>query len=75
MKFRVPATTGNTGPGFDSVGLAFTLYARFEAELLPAGQLAISGCEAKYQKLGIPFPVAHLPECSPETIRELKQYL
>ena len=49
MKFRVPATTGNTGPGFDSVGLAFTLYARFEAELLPAGQLAISGCEAKYQ--------------------------
>ena len=42
MKFRVPATTGNTGPGFDSVGLAFTLYARFEAELLPAGQLAIS---------------------------------
>ena len=43
MKFRVPATTGNTGPGFDSVGLAFTLYARFEAELLPAGQLAISG--------------------------------
>ena len=32
MKFRVPATTGNTGPGFDSVGLAFTLYARFEAD-------------------------------------------
>lgn len=40
-------------------------------ELLPFRKL----CEAKYQKLGIPFPAAHLPECSPETIRELQQYL
>lgn len=49
MKLRVPATTGNAGPGFDSTGLAFTLYARFEAELLRAGKLEISGCEACYQ--------------------------
>ena len=49
MKLRVPATTGNAGPGFDSTGLAFTLYARFEAELLGAGKLEISGCEACYQ--------------------------
>lgn len=49
MKFRVPATTGNTGAAFDTTGLAFTLYARFEAELLPEGRLEITGCDARYQ--------------------------
>ena len=46
---RVPATTGNAGPGFDSTGLAFTLYARFEAERLRAGELVISGCDERYR--------------------------
>lgn len=48
MRLRVPATTGNTGPGFDATGLAFTLYARFEAQLLEPGRLEIEGCEARY---------------------------
>ncbi|EIP9785235.1 homoserine kinase, partial [Listeria monocytogenes] len=26
MRIRVPATTANLGPGFDSCGLALTLY-------------------------------------------------
>lgn len=34
---RIPATTANLGPGFDALGLALTLYNRFELEPLPAG--------------------------------------
>ena len=49
MKFRVPATTANIGSAFDVMGLAFALYGRFEAELLPPGRLEITGCDACYQ--------------------------
>lgn len=34
---RVPATTANLGPGFDSLGLALTLYNRFEVERVAEG--------------------------------------
>src|SRR5438552_10674503 len=34
---RVPATTANLGPGFDTLGLALTLYNRLEVERIPAG--------------------------------------
>lgn len=34
---RVPATTANLGPGFDALGLALTLYNRFEVRRLPRG--------------------------------------
>mgnify|MGYP001945888750 CR=1 FL=1 len=34
---RVPATTANLGPGFDALGMALSLYNRFEVERLPAG--------------------------------------
>ena len=43
VSVRVPATSANLGPGFDCLGLALDLYARFDFELLPRG-LAITGC-------------------------------
>lgn len=44
---RVPATTANLGPGFDCLGAALSLYARFQFSLQPAG-LVITGTEASY---------------------------
>lgn len=32
MKIRVPATTANIGPGFDTMGIALNLYNYFELE-------------------------------------------
>lgn len=46
---RVPATTANIGPGFDSMGCALALYDRLTCEVLPAGKLAITGCPEQYQ--------------------------
>lgn len=42
MRLRAPATSANLGPGFDALGLALSLYDRFEAE--EADRLEISGC-------------------------------
>ena len=43
-------------------------YSRLEKfELLPFKKL----CLTKYQSLNIPFPLADVPECSPERIKEL----
>lgn len=44
---RVPATTANLGPGFDSVGCAFTLYNTLTFQLSEKG-VTFSGCEEKY---------------------------
>ena len=44
----VPATTANLGPGFDSLGCALSLYARFECEQIASG-LQIEGCAAEYR--------------------------
>ena len=49
MRIRVPATTGNTGPSFDSTGLAFSLYAHFDFERIAPGMLEIAGCGAEFQ--------------------------
>ena len=46
---RVPATTANIGPGFDSMGCALALYDRLTCEVLPAGELRICGCPVAYQ--------------------------
>lgn len=46
---RVPATTANIGPGFDSMGCALALYDRLTCEVLPAGKLVITGCPEQYQ--------------------------
>lgn len=44
---RVPATTANLGPGFDCLGAALSLYARFSFEKAASG-LEISGCDPAY---------------------------
>ena len=44
---RVPATTANLGPGFDSVGCAFTLYNTLTFEIKEKG-VSFSDCEEKY---------------------------
>ena len=43
VSVRVPATSANLGPGFDCLGLALDLYARFDFQLLTRG-LEITGC-------------------------------
>ena len=37
VKVRVPASSANIGPGFDSLGLALTLYNYIEAEETKSG--------------------------------------
>ncbi|MEE0946788.1 MAG: homoserine kinase [Acutalibacteraceae bacterium] len=44
---RVPATTANLGPGFDSVGCAFSLYNTISFEIRESG-ISFTGCEDKY---------------------------
>lgn len=41
MRIRVPATSANLGPGFDTLGMALRLYNYFEAT--PAEKLALEG--------------------------------
>ncbi|MFK4784419.1 homoserine kinase [Fusobacterium sp. MFO224] len=48
IKIKVPATTANIGPGFDSLGLAFKLYSYFSFEEIEEG-LEITGCEEEYR--------------------------
>lgn len=48
---RVPATTANLGPGFDCLGAALDLVARFSFEEMDGG-LVITGCEAQYTGAG-----------------------
>lgn len=43
---RVPATSANIGPGFDSLGMAFSFYNVFSFEL--AEKTVITGCPAAY---------------------------
>lgn len=47
IKVRIPATTANLGPGFDSLGLALDLYNEFYFEEIEKG-LEIIGCLDKY---------------------------
>lgn len=45
---RVPATSANIGPGFDTLGIAFSLYNTFEFAQTEQG-LSFSGCDEKYK--------------------------
>lgn len=47
IRIRVPATTANLGPGFDSLGMALGLYNYFSFEEIDRG-LEILGTEEKY---------------------------
>lgn len=47
MKFKIPASSANLGPGFDCFGIAWQCYN--EIEFIPREEgLVISGCEEKY---------------------------
>ncbi len=49
MRVRVPASSGNLGPGFDCLGLAWQLWN--EIEFLPRERgLTVSGCEERFRK-------------------------
>lgn len=56
MKIYTPATSANLGPGFDSLGLALSLYNCFEVE--KAKEFEITGCPKKYQNEDNLFIVA-----------------
>lgn len=44
VRVRVPATSANLGPGFDSLGIALNLHDEIEAEVLPTGlQITVEG--------------------------------
>lgn len=55
---RVPATSANLGPGFDTLGLALSVYDELDVEALPAGELEIevSGAGAA----DVPKDASHL---------------
>lgn len=48
IKIKVPATSANIGPGFDSIGLALSLYNTFTFEEIPKG-LEIMGCDDRFK--------------------------
>lgn len=47
FEIRIPATTANLGPGFDSLGAALTMYATLTFEECDK-ELEITGCDEKY---------------------------
>ena len=47
IKIQVPATTANIGCGFDTLGMALTLYSTFTFE--KNNEFKITGCPEKYQ--------------------------
>jgi homoserine kinase len=48
FEIRIPATTANLGPGFDSLGAALTMYATFTFKECDK-VLEITGCDKKYR--------------------------
>ena len=47
VRVRVPATSANLGPGFDSLGLALSLHDELEAEVVPEGlEVVVTGSGA-----------------------------
>lgn len=47
IKVRVPATTANMGPGFDSLGMALSQYSYFECEESDKIEIIIEGMESE----------------------------
>lgn len=50
IKVKVPATTANMGPGFDSLGMALSRYSEFEGEIAENIKIRISGLESEKLK-------------------------
>lgn len=59
---RVPATSANLGPGFDSLGLALSVYNRFKVR--ESDRTVVTGCEPKYAGPSNMFLVALREACS-----------
>lgn len=47
VRVRVPATSANLGPGFDALGVALSVYNRFEVE--ESDRLDLCGCDEAYR--------------------------
>lgn len=47
IKVKVPATSANLGPGFDTLGMAFNMYNSYTFEEIQSG-LEITGCESEF---------------------------
>ena len=64
---RVPATSANLGPGFDSLGLALGLYDVVDAEVLPEGlEITVEGQGAGH----VPLDRRHLVVRAVDSARE-----
>ena len=37
IQVRIPATSANLGPGFDTLGMALSFYDEYEAEVIESG--------------------------------------
>lgn len=48
IRFKIPATSANLGPGFDCLGIAFTLSNKYKIE--KAKKMLIEGCDEKFTK-------------------------
>ena len=66
----VPSLTDTPEEILEVKRLATSVCSPKKIELLPFRKL----CSEKYEKLGIPFPLASTPECSEEHIDELREY-
>lgn len=62
IKIRVPATSANLGPGFDTVGIAMQLYATFLVE--ESTSLIITGCPPAYANEHNLFYKSYLHRCA-----------
>ena len=67
----VPGMTDTKEEVSEVKRLALSVCSPKKIELLPFRKL----CVEKYEKLGIPFPLASTPECSEELIKELRTYV
>lgn len=53
VRVRVPATSANLGPGFDSFGLALALYDEVSARIIPSGvELQVTGAGSETAQAG-----------------------
>ena len=66
IKFKVPATSANVGPGFDCFGLAYSFYNEYKIE--KSDKMLIEGCDPAFTKKDNIFNVAFN-----ETMKKLKK--
>ena len=62
MRIRVPATSANVGPGFDTMGIALALYNSFDLEV--SDTLRISGCDDEFANADNLFYKAYKFACA-----------